>query len=104
MLGRLRQHQLFAKRKKCEFAVQHLEYLGHIVDVGGIRADPAKLQVIQDWPRPQTVSELQSFLGLAGYYRKFVQHFSRLAAPLTLLLQNRVPWEWDIRQKEAFQV
>lgn len=93
VLQRLRQHQLYAKLKKCEFAVQKLVYLGHIVDVDEIKVDPAKLQVIQKWPRPEIVQELQSFVGLVGYYWKFVQGFSRLVVPLTNLLQSGSVWD-----------
>lgn len=79
--------------------MQRLEYLGHIVDVEVIRADPKKLQVVQEWPLPRTVTELQSFLGLLGYHRKFIAGFSRLVVPLTNLLQSGQPWVWEQEQQ-----
>ncbi|GJV07694.1 putative reverse transcriptase domain-containing protein [Tanacetum coccineum] len=84
----LRQKKLYAKFSKCEFWLQQVAFLGHIVSADGIIMDPSKVEAITKWPRPTTVTEVRSFLGLAGYYRRFVEGFSRLALPLTSLIEK----------------
>nr|GEZ70091.1 retrotransposon protein, putative, Ty3-gypsy subclass [Tanacetum cinerariifolium] len=88
VLGTLRQKKLYAKFSKCEFWLGHVAFLGHIVLVDGITMDPAKVEAITKWPIPKKVNEIKSFLGLAGYYRRFVEGFSRLALPLTKLMRK----------------
>ncbi|GJS01963.1 putative reverse transcriptase domain-containing protein [Tanacetum coccineum] len=84
----LRHKKLYAKFSKCEFWLQQVAFLGHIVSADGIIMDPSKVEAITKWPRPTTVTEVRSFLGLAGYYRRFVKGFSRLALPLTQLMRK----------------
>jgi len=85
VLETLRKHQLKAKLSKCEFNKPELHFLGHIVGKDGIAVDPSKIAVIERWPLPRSLKELQSFLGLVNYFRKFVEHFSTVVAPLTAL-------------------
>ncbi|GJW81830.1 putative reverse transcriptase domain-containing protein [Tanacetum coccineum] len=90
----LRQEKLYAKFSKCEFWLSKVAFLGHIVSAEGITMDPAKVEAITKWPRPTSVTEVRSFLGLAGYYRRFVEGFSRLALPLTKLMRKaRIEYE-----------
>ncbi|GKE51559.1 retrotransposon protein, putative, ty3-gypsy subclass [Tanacetum coccineum] len=84
----LRQEKLYAKFSKCEFWLSKVAFLGHIVSAEGITMDPAKVEAITKWPRPTSVTEVRSFLRLAGYYRRFVEGFSRLALPLTKLMRK----------------
>lgn len=79
---------MYVKLSKCSFAKQELKYLGHVISLAGVSTDPDKVQIIADWPAPQSVKELRSFLGMAGYYRKFVQKFGLIAKPLTHLLKK----------------
>nr|GEV50974.1 putative reverse transcriptase domain-containing protein [Tanacetum cinerariifolium] len=88
VLQTLRQEKLYAKFSKCEFWLSSVAFLGHIVSAEGITMDPAKVEAITKWPRPTSVTEVRSFLGLAGYYRRFVEGFSRLALPLTKLMRK----------------
>ncbi|GJS23098.1 putative reverse transcriptase domain-containing protein [Tanacetum coccineum] len=90
----LRQKKLYAKFSKCEFWLQQVAFLGHIVSADGIIMDPSKVEAITKWPRPTTVTEVRSFLGLAGYYRRFVEGFSRLALPLTQLMRKGEKFVW----------
>ncbi|GKA93458.1 putative reverse transcriptase domain-containing protein [Tanacetum coccineum] len=92
----LRQKKLYAKFSKCEFWLQQVAFLGHIVSADGIIMDPSKVEAITKWPRPTTVTEVRSFLGLAGYYRRFVEGFSRLALPLTQLMRKGFWWFFNI--------
>jgi hypothetical protein len=87
-LDTLRQHQFFAKASKCVFGQQELEYLGHIVTHRGVKVDNSKIAAMVAWPPPTTISELRGFLGLTGYYRKFVQNYGIIARPLTNLLKK----------------
>ena len=90
VLQTLRDHRLYAKFSKCEFWLEQVAFLGHVVSKDGIQVDPKKIEVVVDWPRPTTVTEIRSFLGLVGYYRRFVKDFSKIAAPLTRLTQKNV--------------
>ncbi|CAN4084997.1 unnamed protein product [Withania somnifera] len=78
-----REHKLYAKFSKCEFWLESFAFLGHIVSKDGVSVDPAKIRVVRDWPRPTTLYEIHGFVGLTGYYRRFIEGFSSIAAPLT---------------------
>ena len=88
VLNVLRDRQLYAKLSKCEFWLSEVKFLGHVVSQQGVFVDPSKVEAVLNWKRPETVFEVRSFLGLAGYYRRFIQNFSRIALPLTKLTQK----------------
>ena len=85
ILSILRQHRLYAKVSKCAFFESRVEYLGHVVSADGLSPDPTKVQVVKNWKVPKSVIEIHSFLGLAGYCRRFIPQCARIAAPLTNL-------------------
>ena len=88
VLQRLREHKLYAKLKKCEFWLEEVAFIGHVVSKHGGSDDPAKIEAIQSWEQPKSVTEVRSFLGLADYYRRFVEGFSQIATPLTQLTRK----------------
>ena len=88
VLQTLRNHQLYAKFSKCEFWLEQVAFLGYVVSKDGIQVDSKKIEAVADWPRPTTIIEIRSFLGLAGYYRRFMKDFSKIAAPLMRLTQK----------------
>ncbi|KAI3680701.1 hypothetical protein L6452_35475 [Arctium lappa] len=102
ILELLKREKLYAKFSKCEFWLKEVQFLGHVVSKDGIQVDPAKIEAIKGWEAPKSPSEVRSFLGLAGYYRKFIQDFSRIATPLTTLTRKNVKFIWVEAQKEAF--
>ncbi|KAL5538563.1 hypothetical protein UlMin_044881 [Ulmus minor] len=93
-LDTLKKNKLYAKFKKCEFWLEKVGFLGHIVSRDGISVDPSKTEAVSGWSRPKTISEVRSFLGMAGYYRRFVEGFSRIATPLTALTRKNHRFEW----------
>ena len=99
----LRDHQLYAKFGKCEFWLIEMRFLGHVVSATGVSMDPEKVEVVMSWERPNPVFEIRSFLGLAGYYRRFSKDFSLLAAPMTRLTWKKVKVEWNDLCEKAFQ-
>lgn len=102
MLQILRDKQLYAKFSKCEFWLREVSFLGHVVSASSIRVDSSKISAILDWKPPRNVTEVQSFLGLAGYYRRFVKGFSMIATPMTKLLQKDVKFEWSEKCQKSF--
>ncbi|XP_070013345.1 uncharacterized protein [Nicotiana sylvestris] len=104
ILQTLQQHQLYAKFSKCEFWLESVAFLGHVVSGEGIMVDPQEIAVVKNWPRPTTPTEIRSFLGLAGYYRRFVEGFSTLASPLTKLTQKAVKFQWFDACEKSFQL
>jgi hypothetical protein len=98
----LNHHKLHLKRSKCSFAQDKLEFLGHVVSAQGISTDPHKVQMVQNWPVPTCVKELRSFLGMAGYYRKFVRHFGIISKPLTDLLRKDTMFAWTSVTQQSF--
>ncbi|MCO5590414.1 hypothetical protein L7F22_044383 [Adiantum nelumboides] len=98
----LRDNKLFINRKKSEFFLQELQYLGHIISKSGIRMDPSKLEVIKEWPNPRNLHELRSFIGMCAYYRRFIEKFSLIAGPLHVLTKKNVKYVWTERKQEAF--
>nr|XP_040253242.2 uncharacterized protein LOC120969950 [Aegilops tauschii subsp. strangulata] len=97
----LHQHRLFVKRSKCAFAVESISYLGHTISAAGVVMDPEKVQAVADWPQPRSARAVRGFLGLAGYYRKFVKEFGVVAAPLTALLRKD-GFSWSPEAATAF--
>jgi hypothetical protein len=103
VLQKLRENQLFAKLSKCEFWFKEVSFLGHIISKGGIYVDPSKVKDAFSWKTPQNVSDIRSFLGLAGYYRKFIEGFSKILKPTTELLVKGNTFEWTPRRETSFQ-
>ncbi|TYK01415.1 ty3-gypsy retrotransposon protein [Cucumis melo var. makuwa] len=103
VLQTLRDNKLYAKFSKCEFWLKHVSFLGHVVSKDGVSVDPTKIEAVTSWTRPSTISEVRSFLGLAGYYRRFVENFSRIATPLTQLTRKGAPFVWSKACEDSFQ-
>ncbi|GJY24151.1 hypothetical protein Tco_0397809 [Tanacetum coccineum] len=97
MLELLEREKLFRKFLKCEFWLQEVHFLGHVVNNEGIHVDPSKIEAVKNWKPPKTPTEIRSFLGLAGYYRRFIANFSKIAKPLTLLTQKNQKFEFQLR-------
>ncbi|KAD6795232.1 hypothetical protein E3N88_06128 [Mikania micrantha] len=99
----LRREKLYAKFSKCAFWLREVQFLGHVISPEGIMVDPAKVEAVMKWNPPKTPTEVRSFLGLAGYYRRFIQDFSRIATPLTKLTRKEVKYDWGPTQVQAFE-
>jgi hypothetical protein len=99
----LREHQLYAKFSKCEFWLDKLEFLGHVITKEGIAVKPRKVQAVLDWKAPKNVKEIRGFLGMAGYYRRFIEGFSKIAGAMTKLLRKDLPFEWTEKCEQSFQ-
>nr|GEW17426.1 putative reverse transcriptase domain-containing protein [Tanacetum cinerariifolium] len=104
ILGLLKKEKLFGKILKCEFWLQEVHFLGHVVNSEGIHVDPNKIEAVNNWKPLKTPTEIRSFLGLAGYYRRFIACFSKIAKLLTLLTQKNKKFKWGDEQKNAFQI
>ncbi|XP_015078162.1 uncharacterized protein LOC107021966 [Solanum pennellii] len=102
VLQTLRDQQLYNKFSKCEFWLASVAFLGHVVSKEGIRVDSTKIEAIRDWDRPTSVTEVRSFVGLASYYRRFVEGFSTIAAPLTRLTRQDIPFVWSEECEMSF--
>jgi hypothetical protein len=102
VLQRLRDHKLYAKFSKCEFSLDSVKFLGHTISKEGISVDASKVQEVMDWKPPQSIHQIRSFLGLAGYYRRFIPDFSRIAKPMIELLKKSVKFVWSGECDQAF--
>ncbi|KAD5317689.1 hypothetical protein E3N88_17635 [Mikania micrantha] len=102
VLETLRKEKLYAKFSKYTFWLREVQFLGHVVGADGILVDPSKVQAVMKWSPPRTPTEIRSFLGLAGYYRRFIQDFARIASPLTKLTRKDVKFVWGDDQEKAF--
>jgi hypothetical protein len=94
VLQKPRDHKLYAKLSKCEFWLKQLAFLGHVISKGGISVNPIKVQDVLNWMAPTSVGDIQSFLGLAGYYRRFIEGFSKIRKSMTELLEKDKGFEW----------
>ena len=103
VLQTLRERQLYAKLSKCQFWLDRVAFLGHVISVEGVSVDPKKIEAVVNWKPPKNVSEVRSFLGLAGYYRNFVEGFSKIAAPLTKLTRKDVKYDWVDACHQSFE-
>ena len=103
VLGILKKERLYAKFSKCELWLRSVVFLGHVSSGQGVSIDPKKVEAVTNWPRPTNVTEVRSFLGLSGYYRKFVEGFSTIATPLSRLIQKRAKFAWTPKCEESFQ-
>ena len=103
LLQALRDHQLYDKFRKCEFWLTEVKFLGHIVSASSVSIDPEKVKAVMSWERPKSVFEIHSFLGLVGYYRRFIEDFSHLVSPITRLTWKEVKFEWNDLCERAFQ-
>eukprot|EP00253_Pinus_taeda_P015939 PITA_15939 len=103
VLQTLREHQLYAKFSKCDFFKEEIQYLGHVISKDGIVVGPEKIKAIMDWPVPKDVADVRSFMGLAGYYRRFVEGFSKVAFPITSLQKKGRAFEWTLNCQKSFE-
>nr|GEY77422.1 retrotransposon protein, putative, Ty3-gypsy subclass [Tanacetum cinerariifolium] len=100
----LKKEKLYAKFSKCEFWIPKVQFLGHVIDSRGIHVDPAKIESIKDWASPKTPTEIRQFLGLAGYYWRFIEGFSKIAKSMTKLTQKGIKFDWGEKEENAFQL
>ncbi|GJV95305.1 putative reverse transcriptase domain-containing protein [Tanacetum coccineum] len=103
ILELLKKEELYAKFSKCDFWLSKVQFLGHVIDSEGRHVDPAKIESIKDWESPKTPTEIRQFLGLAGYYRRFIEGFSKISKPMTKLTQKNVKFNWGEKEETAFQ-
>jgi hypothetical protein len=94
---------LYAKFSKCEYWLTKVAFLGHVISVGGVSVDPSKVKNVLNWMPPMTASEIQSFLWLAGYYHRFTKDFSKIARPMTKLLEKNKVFEWTTEYQPSFE-
>nr|GEZ51535.1 putative reverse transcriptase domain-containing protein [Tanacetum cinerariifolium] len=104
ILELLKKEELYAKFSKCEFWIPKVQFLGHVINNQGIHVDPAKIESVKDWASPKSPTEIHQFLCLAGYYRRFIEGFSKITKPMTKLTQKEVKFEWGDKQEAAFQL
>ncbi|GJR00355.1 putative reverse transcriptase domain-containing protein [Tanacetum coccineum] len=104
ILELLKKEELYAKFSKCDFWLSRVQFLGHVIDSERIHVDPAKIESIKDWASLKTPTEIRQFLGIAGYYRRFIKGFSKIAKPMTKLTQKNVKFDWSEKEKAAFQL
>ncbi|GJS33459.1 putative nucleotidyltransferase, ribonuclease H [Tanacetum coccineum] len=104
ILELLKKEELYAKFSKCEFWLSKVQFLGHVIDSEGIHVDPTKIESIKDWALPKTPTEICQFPGLAGYYRRFIEGFSKIAKPMTKLTQKTVKFDWSEKAEAAFHL
>jgi hypothetical protein len=102
-LQKLQERRLYAKWSKCEFWMNHVAFFGHVISKGGISVDPSKVQDVLTWNVPMSVSNIRSFLGLAGYYRRFIEGFSKISKHMTELLEKDKKFEWMFACEASFQ-
>ncbi|GJS03832.1 putative reverse transcriptase domain-containing protein [Tanacetum coccineum] len=104
ILELLKKKELYAKFSKCELWIPKVQFLGHVIDSQDIHVDPAKIESIKDWASPKTPTEIHQVLGLAGYYRRFIEGFSKIAKSMTKLTHNKVKFDWGEKEEAAFQL
>ncbi|GJS45191.1 putative reverse transcriptase domain-containing protein [Tanacetum coccineum] len=104
ILDLLKKEKLYAKFSKCKFWLKEVQFLGHVVNRDGIHVDPSKVESVKNWKTPESSTEIRSFLGLAGYYQRFIENFSKIAKPLTLLTQKNNTYVWGNEQDKAFRI
>ncbi|GKG06065.1 hypothetical protein Tco_0326151, partial [Tanacetum coccineum] len=102
ILELLKKEELYAKFSKSKFWIPKVQFLDHVIDSQGIHIDPAKIKSIKDWASPKTSTEIRQFLGLAGYYRRLIEEFSKIAKSMTKLTQKKVKFDWGDKQEAAF--
>ena len=103
VFGVLREKQFYVKLSKCEFWMDEVQFLRHVISAQGIAVDPAKVEAVVKWESPKLATEIRSFVGLAGYYRRFIEGFSQIVAPLTLLTRKDQPFTWRTSVRRAFR-
>jgi len=103
VLKRLEKNDLFVKPEKCKWKVREVEFLGVVISPRGVEMQKEKVEGVPNWPAPQNIKEMQKFLGLANYYRRFIKDFARIAAPLHVLVRKEQKWKWEGKQEEAFE-
>jgi hypothetical protein len=103
IMEKLREHKLYAKFSKCEFWLNKVGFLGHIISAEGVAVDPSKVASVTEWETPKNVGDIRSFLGLAGYYRRFIENFSKIARPMTELLKKEKKFIWTDACEASFQ-
>ncbi|KAD5317951.1 hypothetical protein E3N88_17897 [Mikania micrantha] len=104
VLELLKNEQLYVKFSKCDFWIREVQFFGHVVNEKGIHVDPAKIEAIKNWEAPKTPTEVRQFLGLAGYYRRFIEGFSKNAQSLTSLTHKDKKFAWGDKQEAAFNL
>nr|GEW98428.1 putative reverse transcriptase domain-containing protein [Tanacetum cinerariifolium] len=104
ILKLLKKEELYVKFSKYEFWIPKVQFLGHVIDSQGIHVDPAKIESVKDWTSPKSPTEIRQFLRLAGYYRIFIEGFSKITKPITKLTQKKVKFEWGDKQEATFQL
>ena len=104
LLGRLKTAGLALQPEKCYFLKREIAYLGHVITQEGVKPDPKKIEAVEKFPIPKNKRNIKQFLGLIGYYRKFIPDFAKLANPLTVILKDKVPFKWSEIERQAFQI